>query len=347
VRKISYCQAINEATIQEMDRDPSVFTCGIGVPDHKRVFGSTNGLLERFGRERCFDTPLSEDAMTGFGLGAAINGARPIHIHMRVDFLLLAMNQLANMVSSCSYMSGGKLKAPLVIRAVVGRGWGQAFQHSKTMHCSFAHIPGLKVVLPTTPADAKGLLISAIRDDNPVLVIEHRWLYYAVDEVPEGDYSVPIGEPNVLLPGSDITIVGTSWMNVEALRAARIVKERHGLNVEVIDARSAAPLDDSIIIDSVNRTGHCIVADNDWIHCGFSAEIAARIGEKCFGKLKSAVRRIGFAFTHCPCTRPLENLFYPNAKDIIRAIESKFGFPEADLSSDDFYSYERKFKGPF
>lgn len=347
MRKITYCQAINEALIQEMERDPAVFTYGIGVPDHKRIFGSTNGLLERFGAERCFDTPLSEDALTGFGLGAAINGARPIHIHMRVDFLLLAMNQLANMVSSYRYMSGEKLKAPLVIRAVIGRGWGQAFQHSKTMHGCFAHIPGLKVVIPTTPADAKGLLISAIRDDNPVIVIEHRWLYYAVDEVPEGDYSVPIGRPNILLPGSDITIVATSWMNVEALRAAKIMKERHSVSVEVVDARSAAPLEDAIIVDSVNKTRHCIIADNDWVHCGFSAEIAARIAEKCFDKLKSPVNRIGFAFTHCPCTRALENYFYPNATGIIRVIETKLKLSETDLSNEDFYSYERKFKGPF
>ncbi len=347
MRKITYCQALNEAMTQEMERDPAVFVYGIGVPDHKRIFGTTAGLVERFGTERCFDTPLSEDAMTGFGLGAAINGARPIHVHMRMDFMLLAMNQLANMVSCYRYMSGGKLKAPLVIRAIIGRGWGQAFQHSKTMHCCFAHIPGLKVVMPTTPADAKGLLISAIRDDNPVIFIEHRWLYYATDEVPEGDYSVPIGQPNVLLDGSDITIVATSWMNIEALRAAETMKKRHGVSVEVVDARSAAPLEDDIIVDSVNKTRHCIVVDNDWLHCGLSAEIAARIAEKCFGKLKSPVNRLGFALTHCPCTRPLENLFYPNAIDIIRTIETKFGLSETELSSENFYSYERKFKGPF
>jgi len=347
VREISYCQALNEAMVQEMERDPAVFVYGIGVPDHKRIFGTTAGLVERFGTERCFDTPLSEDAMTGFGLGAAINGARPIHVHMRMDFMLLAMNQLANMVSCYRYMSGGKLKVPLVIRAVVGRGWGQGCQHSKSMFSTFAHIPGLKVVMPTTPVDAKGLLISAIRDDNPVIFIEHRWLYYATDEVPEGDYSVPIGQPNVLLAGSDITIVATSWMNIEALRVAEIMKKRHGISVEVVDARSAVPLEDDIIVDSVNKTGHCIVVDNDWLHCGLSAEIAARIAEKCFGKLKSPVNRLGFAYTHCPCTRPLENLFYPNATDITRAIETKFGLSETDLSGELFYSYERKFKGPF
>ena len=161
-RIISYCQAINEALHQEMERDPTVFIYGIGVPDHKRIFGSTKGIVEKFGKERCFDTPLSEDSMTGFGLGAAINGLRPIHVHARVDFLLLAMNQLVNMVSIYRYSTNGRLKVPLVIRVVVGRGWGQSFQHSKTMFSTFAHIPGLIVVLPTTPKDAKGLLLSLI-----------------------------------------------------------------------------------------------------------------------------------------------------------------------------------------
>lgn len=346
-REISYCEALNEALFQEMERDSTVFVYGIGVPDHKKVFGTTSGLAERFGRQRCFDTPLSEDAMTGFGLGAAINGMRPVHIHIRADFLLLAMSQLANMVSAYGYMSGGKLKVPLVIRAVIGRGWGQGYQHSKSMLSAFAHIPGLKVVLPTTPRDAKGLLISAIRDDNPVIFIEHRWLYYAVDEVPEGDYSVPIGLPNTLLPGDDITVAAVSWMNVEALRAAELVKRRHGVSVEVIDVRSIAPLDEDIIVNSVNKTGHCIIVDNDWIHCGFSAELAARIAERCFGKLKSPVGRMGFAHTPCPTTRPLENSFYPNATDIVRAIEAKLHLEEASLSGEEFYTYENKFKGAF
>lgn len=347
MRRISYCQAVNEAVAQEMERDPSIFVYGIGVRDHKRVFGTTVGLTERFGPDRCFDTPLSEDAMTGFGLGAALNGARPIHVHMRVDFMFLAMNQLANMVASYRYMSGGTLKVPLVIRAIVGRGWGQAFQHSKTMHSCFAHIPGLKVVMPTTPRDAKGLLVAAIRDDNPVIVIEHRWLYYAVDEVPEDDYCTPIGQPNILLPGDDITLVATSWMNVEAMRAAEIVQKRHGVSVEVIDARSISPLDDTLIMDSVEKTGHCIIADNDWVHCGFSAEIAARIAEKCFGSLKSPIRRLGFQNTHCPCARHLENAFYPNAATLVRTIEETLSLDEMDLAGEDFYSYENKFKGPF
>lgn len=345
MRPISYRQAINEATFQEMEQDSSVFVYGIDVADHKRVFGSTAGLVEKFGPERCFSTPLSEDAMTGFGLGAAINGLRPIHVHMRVDFMLLAVNQLANMVSSYRYMSCGQLKVPFVIRAIIGRGWGQAFQHSKTMHSCFAHIPGLKVIMPTTPQSAKGLLISAIRDDNPVIILEHRWLYDVVDDVDEKATAMPL-KANVLKRGDDVTIIATSWMNIEAVKAAEIL-ERRGISAEIIDPQSIFPLDEETILTSVEKTGHCIVADNDWLFCGFSAELAAIISEKCFGRLKSPVSRIGFAQTPCPTVRHLEQEFYPNAIDIIRAVEEKLVLAETDLSSEDFYSYENKFKGPF
>jgi pyruvate dehydrogenase E1 component beta subunit len=346
MRVISYREALTEAMSQEMERDPNVFVYGIDVPDHKRIFGSTVGLVEKFGLERCFDTPLSEDAMTGFGLGAAINGMRPIHVHMRVDFMLLAMNQLANMVSSYRYGAGSKLKVPMVIRAVIGRGWGQSFQHSKSMYSIFAHIPGLKVALPATARDAKGLLITAIRDDNPVIFMEHRLLYDVSGEVPEEPYAIPFGEANILREGEDITVVATSWMCVEALKAAEVM-QKHGISVEVVDPRTIAPLDDNLIIESVKKTGHCIVADSDWTHCGLSAEVAARVSESCFDYLKSPVIRIGFAPTPCPCTRPLENYFYPNAIDIIRAIEKKMELQPIDLSNEDFYSYENKFRGPF
>lgn len=346
MRKISYCEALTEAMSQEMERDSNVFVYGIGVPDHKRIFGSTNSLVEKFGIERCFDTPLSEDALTGFGLGAAVNGLRPINVHIRVDFLLLAMNQLANMVSSFRYASGGKLKVPLVIRAIVGRGWGQGFQHSKSMQSVFAHIPGLKVVMPTTAMDAKGMLISSIRDDNPVIFLEHRWLYWYKDFVPEESYTTHLDESNILRNGNDLTIVATSWMNVEALKASEIL-EKNGVSVEIIDPRMISPLNDEYIIKSVNKTGNCIVADNDWLNCGFSAEVAARVSEKCFGKLMSPVHRIGFASTPCPTVRCLENEFYPNAINIIRSAEHMLGLKQIDLSKEEFYSYENKFKGPF
>ena len=345
MRRIDFCGAIREAMWQEMERDPSVFVYGIGVPTHAKIFGSVTGLTERFGPDRCFDTPISEEAMTGFGLGAAINGMRPIHIHIRVDFLLLAMNQLVNMVSSYIYSTRGQQRVPLVIRAVVGRGWGQGYQHSKSLHSYFAHIPGLKVVLPTTPRDAKGLLISAIRDDNPVVFIEHRWLYWAVDEVPEEPFTIPLGKGNILRHGKDITVIATSWMCVEAMKAADILA-REGVSMEIIDPRTIAPFDDSLAVESVRKTGHCIVADNDWLDCGFSAEVAARVSEKCFGQLKSPVKRIGFAPTPCPTVRCLENEFYPNAAKIIRAVEERLKLKPIDLSKEDFYSHERRFKGP-
>ena len=347
MRKTSFCKALNEAMTQEMERDPSVFVYGIGVPDHKKIFESTAGLVEKFGPDRCFDTPLAEESMTGFGLGAAVNGMRPIHIHIRVDFLLLAMNQLVNMVSNFAYMTGGKIKVPFVIRAVVGRGWGQGCQHSKSLHSYFAHIPGLKVVLPTTPRDAKGLLTSAIRGNDPVVFIEHRWLYWAVGEVPEEPFTIPIGVGDVLRTGRDLTVVATSWMNVEALKAAEILQAKHSVSIEIVDPRTIAPFDETLAVESVKKTGHCIVADNDWANCGFSAEVVARLSEKCFGLLKSPITRIGFAPTPCPTVRSLENAFYPNAANIVRAVEEKLGLKPADLSGEDFYSHENKFKGPF
>ncbi|OGQ05071.1 MAG: acetoin dehydrogenase [Deltaproteobacteria bacterium RIFCSPLOWO2_01_44_7] len=346
MRRITFCEAIKEATIQEMERDPNVFVYGIGVHDHGKIFGTTVGLVDKFGKERCFDTPVSEESMTGFGLGAAINGMRPIHVHIRVDFLLLAMNQLVNMISACQYGSGGRLKVPLVIRAIVGRGWGQGYQHSKSIHSLFAHIPGLKVVLPTTAKDAKGLLISAIRDDNPVLFIEHRWLHWQEGEIPEEEYIIPLGESNRLREGKDVTVVATSWMNVEALKAA-VILSRRGISMEIIDPRTISPFDDQLVVESVKKTGHCIVVDNDWLHCGFSAEVAARVSEKCHGFLKSPVKRIGFAFTPCPTARHLEDKFYPNTFDIVRAVEEKLDLEPTDLSGEVLYSHENKFKGPF
>lgn len=348
IQTISYREALNLAMTQEMDRDPNVFVYGLDVPDHKRIFGSTVGLVEKFGSERCFGTPLAEDAMTGFALGAAINGMRPIHVHIRVDFVMLAMNQVVNMISNYRYISAGKLKVPLVIRAVIGRGWGQSAQHSKSLHSFFAHIPGLKVVMPTTPSDAKGLLAAAIRDDSPVIFLEHRWLYDIADEVDTAtDHIIPLGEPRILCDGGDLTVVATSWMNVEALKASKIMKKYHGVELEVIDPRTISPLNYDLIYQSVCKTEQCIVADYDWLNCGFSAEVSARVSEACFGALKSPVCRIGFSATPCPTTRPLENKFYSGAVDIIRMAEDKLKLNPADLSGEEFYSYENKFKGPF
>ncbi len=340
-RTISYGDAINEALLQEMERDERVFVYGIET----KAFGSLKGL-ERFGKDRFFVTPLSEEGMTGFGLGAAMNGLRPVHVHIRVDFLILAMNQLVNMVSGLHYSSIGKLKAPFLIRAIIGRGWGQGFQHSKSLQSIFAHIPGLKVIMPTTPYDAKGMITAAIRDDNPVISLEHRWLYWQEGEVPERQYTVPIGPAQILKEGSDITVISTSWMNVEAMQAAEILSRR-GVKVELVDVRTLAPLDDEILVASVKKTGRCIVADTDWVVYGASAEIASRVYQKCFGHLKAPIERIGFAHVPCPTVRVLENQFYPNAATIIRAVERQLKLSPTDLSKENFYSHENRFKGPF
>lgn len=344
--RISYRNAINEALHQEMERDQSIFIYGIDVADHKRIFGSTVGLLEKFGPERVFSTPLSEESLLGFGLGAAINGLRPINVHIRVDFLLLAMNQLVNMVASYHYGSDGKLEVPLVIRAIIGKGWGQSYQHSKSLQSIFAHIPGLKVVMPTTPKDAKGLLIAAIRDTNPVVVLEHRMLYDVEGEVPIKPTPTLIGKGQILKTGKDITIVATSYTVVEALKAAKVLEKR-GVRVEVVDPRSIFPLDEELIVESVKKTRHCIIADYDWTYCGFSAEVAARIYEKLSRRLRSPITRLGFAPTHCPCTRALEDEFYPDAINLIREVEKKLKLRRTDLSNETFYSYENKFRGPF
>lgn len=346
-RSISYRDALNEAMMHEMDRDPDVFVFGLDVDDHKRIFGSTRHLVEKFGPERVFGTPLSEDAMTGLALGAALEGMRPIHVHIRADFLLLAMNQIVNMISIARYMSSGRVRVPLVIRAVVGRGWGQSAQHSKALHATLAHHPGLKVIMPATPNEARGMLMSAIRDDNPVIQLEHRWLYDIEGPVDSDSTGLPLETHALLREGRDATVVATSWMAVEALHAAEILDRHHGVSIEIVNARCAAPLDASVILSSVRKTGSCVVADNDWLHCGLSAEIAAQVMAACFGELRRPVERIGWQATPCPTTRVLENEFYSNARDIVRAVERQLDLGAADLSAENFYSYENKFRGPF
>ncbi len=345
-RMIAYRDAIAEALQQEMRRDPSVIVYGLDVPDHKQIFGSVAGLLEEFGSDRVFGTPLSEDAMTGVGLGAAINGLRPVHVHIRVDFLLLAMNQLANMIASWQYLTAGAFEVPIVIRAVIGRGWGQGAQHSKSLQSVFAHFPGLKVIMPTTPYDAKGMITAAIRDNNPVVCLEHRWLYDVVGPVPEEPYTVPLGEPRVVQSGRDVTVLTTSWMTVEAMMAADLMRAQD-VSLEVIDVRSISPLNMEPIFESVRKTGRLVIADYDWSWCGFSAELAAQVSEHCFGALKAPIRRLGFEPVPCPTTRPHENLFYPNAEEIVRAVEGLLTKEPMALDQVEFYTWTRRFKGPF
>src|SRR6516225_4706271 len=260
-RMLRYVDALAEAVAQEMERDPRVFVYGLDVDDHRRIQGSTKGLLERFGSERVFTTPLSEDAMTGFGIGAAMAGMRPIHVHIRMDFLMLCMNQLINMAAKAHYMYGGTVRVPMVVRSMIGKSWGQGAQHSQGLHSMFMHVPGLKVVAPSNAYDAKGCMIAAIRDDNPVIFVEHRLLYFTDAFVPSEPFEVPFGQSRIRASGDDITIVGVSNMLVECLRAHELLREV-GIGAEVIDPISLVPLDIDTIVRSVRRTRRLLVVDN-------------------------------------------------------------------------------------
>lgn len=314
-RIISYTEAIREATEQEMSRDSSVILLGQGVDYDRGLLGTTKGLVDKFGPKRVFDTPLSEDGMTGISIGAAFAGLRPIHTHVRMDFLTLTMNQLINIAAKARYMFGGAVKVPLVIRTLIGDGWGA--QHSQGLHSFFVNIPGIKVVAPSTPFDAKGCLIQAIRDNNPVIFIEHFNLYAEKGHVPEKPYAIPFGKAVIRKKGSDITLVGISYMSIETLSAARHLEEI-GVSAEVIDPVSLAPLDIDTIITSVQKTGKLVVVDAAWTSCGVSAEIVARVAEHFGTKKGIRVERIGFAPVPSPNSPALEKFFYPNAQSIAR-----------------------------
>jgi acetoin:2,6-dichlorophenolindophenol oxidoreductase subunit beta len=346
-RTLSYVEAIREATALEMERDPAVILFGLDVDDPKAIQGTTKGLLERFGPERVFGTPLSEDAMTGAAIGMALAGLRPIHVHIRMDFLLLAINQLVNVAAKTRYMYGGNASVPLVVRAMIGKSWGQGAQHSQGLHSFFMHVPGIKVAAPSTPHDAKGCLIAAIRDDDPVLFVEHRMSHFQAGPVPEGAYEVRPGKARISVPGEDVTVVGISYMQTECLRAARYLADV-GVRAEVIDPIWLSPLDIDTICDSVERTGRLLVVDTAWTNCGASAEIVARVAERLSGLRDLKLQRFGFAPTTCPTSPTLEELFYPNARTIAAQardlVEGRAtGWVPAERA--DLKSIE--FKGPF
>ncbi len=346
IHTLTYAQALNLAMKHEMKANPDVFAFGVDIADHKRTFGSGKDLVELFGSNRYFSTPVSEAAETGMAIGAALSGLRPVQIHARADFMLLAMNQLINMASIHSYLSEGQSPVPITVRCMIGRSWGQGPQHSKAMHSTFAHFPGLKVVMPSTPQDAYSLLRAAIQDDNPVLFFEHRWLYDIEGEVDDERREIYYSKFVKYSVGHNLTIVASSWMVVEAIQAARILED-NGVGVDVVDIVSAVPFNDGAIINSVRDTQHVIIADNDWAFCGLSSEISAQITEQCFSSLKKPPVRIGFTHTPCPTTRPLETLFYPTAETIVRAAEKLLDLDPIDLSQESFNDYTNRFKGPF
>lgn len=329
-----------------MERDEKVFLFGLDVDDHKAILGSTAGILDKFGPERIFGTPLSEDAMTGVAVGAAMAGFRPIHVHIRMDFMLLAVNQLLNMAAKSHYMYNGQVKVPMVVRTQIGRSWGQGAQHSQALHSFFMHVPGIKIVAPSTAYDAKGALTAAIRDDNPVVFMEHRMVCGLQSIVPQEQYIVPLGKGRVVKQGSDITIVGISHMVVEAVRAQEILAQ-NGISAEVIDPITLKPLDIDLIVESVKKTGNLLVVDNGWLNCGASGEVILQVLERVGGGVKFA--RMGYAETTCPTTRSLEDLFYPNSKTIsAKTVELLGSKQQIDWSKIAANRAEiDAFKGPF
>jgi pyruvate dehydrogenase E1 component beta subunit len=318
MRRLSYGQAISEATVQCMEADPSIFVTGIGVDDFKGIFGTTAEAFRRFGSARVFDIPNGENAMTGIAIGAAAVGKRPLVVHPRNDFMFLCMDQLFNLAAKWRYMFGNRGGVPVVFRGIVGRGWGQGATHSQSLQSLFAHFPGLHVGLPASPADAKGLLVSALRGSAPVVLLENRALYDLDGEVPEACEAIPFGKGRVVRPGTDVTIVGISLMAYEATRAAEILAEQQ-VSAEVIDLRSVRPLDEEIVLRSLRKTGRLVVADTSWALCGVSAEVAAIAAEKGWQYLKAPVRRVTPPDCPAPVSRPLEDAFHPNPMTIAQA----------------------------
>ncbi len=325
MRSLSYAQAINETLHQMMEKDPRVFLIGQGVTSPWYVGTTTVGLIDRFGPERVIDTPVSENGVTGVAVGAALAGMRPILMHPRMDFMYYAMDQIANHAANWHYMFGGQLSVPLTIWGIINRGGEQAAQHSQALQAMFAHIPGLKVVMPSNPYDAKGLLVASIEDGNPVVYIDERWLYDHVGDVPEELYSVPIGKGVIRKEGKDVTVVATSYMVYEVSKAAEAL-EKEGINVEVIDIRSLKPLDEDLLFESVRKTCRLVIADGGWKTCGVGAEIAARVAESdIFKKLKAPIVRVSLPDAPAPASSALEQVYYPKAEDLVRAIRKTLG----------------------
>lgn len=321
MRKITYREALREALREEMHRDPTVFLLG---EDIGRFWGGafkvTEGLAEEFGDERVRDTPISESAIIGTGVGAAITGMRPVAEIMFGDLTALAMDQIANQAAKICYMFGGQAKCPLVIRTPFGAGVNIASHHSQSLEAWFMHVPGLFVAMPSTPYDAKGLLKTAIRGNNPVFFCEHKLLYPAVGEVPEEEYTVPFGVADVKREGSDVSVVATSYMVHKALRTAEAF-QKEGLNVEVIDLRTLTPLDRQAIVKSVKKTGRIVIVSEDCRTAGVAAEVAAVVAEEALDYLDAPVKRVCEPDTPIPFSPPLEQYVIPDEKRITKAIK--------------------------
>jgi pyruvate dehydrogenase E1 component beta subunit len=319
-REITYAEALNEALREEMRRDAAVFVMGedVAVWGGGGIFGVTKGLVEEFGPERVRDTPISEEAIAAVAVGAAATGSRPVAEIMYVDFIGLAMEPIVNQAAKLRYMFGGKARVPLVIRAQEGAGRGNAAQHSQSLEAWFCHIPGLKVVTPSTPADAKGLLKSAIRDDNPVIFLEHKALYFTKGSVPEGDLTIPLGVADIKRVGRDVTVVGVHTMVGKALQAAEQLADE-GIELEVVDPRSLVPLDEVAIVESVKKTGRLIVSHEAYTRGGYGAEIITRVIEAAFDYLDAPPVRVCARDVPVPYSAVLETAALPQVEDLVAA----------------------------
>ena len=318
-----YREALVEAICEEMARDERVFELGEDIGFFGGPFAATKGIFEEFGPKRVMDTPISETAIVGAALGCALTGLRPIADIMFIDFVNVCMDQIVNQVAKARYMSGGQVTVPLVIRTQGGGGRGFAAQHSQSLEAWFMHVPGLKVVLPATPADAKGLMKSAIRDDCPVVFIEHKLLFNNKGEVPEGEYLTPIGVADIKREGSDVTLVSYSRMVLRCLEAADILKE-NGISAEVVDLRSLTPLDMDTVLKSVAKTNKAVVVYEGYKNAGAGAEIAARLANEGFDFLDAPIKRVGGLDSPIPFNRTLEKLVIPETSEIVRHVLKLF-----------------------
>jgi pyruvate dehydrogenase E1 component beta subunit len=350
-RELTFAEAIREATEIALTEDSRVVLIGLGVPDPKGVFGTTGGLQKTFGKERILDAPISENGLTGMVIGGALGGLRPILTHQRVDFALLSLEQIINQAAKWNYMFDGRGGAvPIVIRMIIGRGWGQGPQHAQSLHSLFAHIPGLRVVAPSTPQEAKGLLLSSIRDPNPVIFLEHRWLHGLKGPVLEGSSGLPLDQASLVRSGKDITLVSFSHGLIESMRAVQFLSERNLLDCEVIDLRSLNPIDWKTLSRSLKKTGRLLVVDEDHRHCGLAGEILALASESGI-PTKSTIRRITLPDCPSPSTRALAASFYYNSRHIAKAVLEVCGrdpAPVAELTIEERVDVPSfVFPGPF
>lgn len=330
-RIINAAQALLEGMDICLERDRNVFLMGEGVADPKGIFGTTLGLLQKYGPDRVIEMPVAENGLTGIAIGAAMTGMRPVMVHQRVDFALLALEQIFNNAAKAHYVSNGRHKVPLVIRMIIGRGWGQGPAHSQSLETLFAYMPGLKVVMPTTAYDSKGMLIAAVEDDNPVVILEHRWFHFVTGAVPAGYYTAPLDGPRKVRSGGDVTLVANSYMLYEAMRAADAL-ESAGIGVDLFDLRVLRPLKLDAILDSVRRTGRLVMADTGFKFLGIGAEVTAAVAESAFSSLKAAPIRVGLPDHPTPSSRVLAAEFYPSALDLVEAVRQVCSLPAERLT---------------